>query len=162
MLSALLYIPGVKGESKDAKYPEWIEIDGWSFGQSQTGTSAFGTGSAAGRVSMEDFTFNKHFDKSSVKLFELCASGQYIDSATLLVRRTGSKSGQLEDFFRIDFKGLIISSYQTSGAAGDSGLPSESISFNFMEHKNTFYIQKDGAAAGQVIAGYNVKTGVAF
>jgi type VI secretion system Hcp family effector len=161
MLSALLNIPGVKGEAKDAKYPEWIELDGWSFGQNQSGTSAYGTGSAAGRVTMDDFTFTKHFDKSSVKLFELCAAGQFIDNAILLVRRSGAKSGQLEDYFKIEFKGLIISSYQTSGSAGDSGLPSESISFNFVEHKNTFFVQKDGAPAGQVMAGYNVKTGVA-
>ena len=161
MLSALLQIPGVQGESRDAKYSGWIELDGWSFGQSQSGTSAYGSGSAAGRIAMEDFTFSKHFDKSSVKLFELCAPGQFIDNAKLMVRRTGAKSGELEDYFQIDFQGLIISSYQTSGSAGDSGLPNESISFNFVSHKNTYFVQRDGARAGQIMAGYNVKTGVA-
>ena len=71
MLSALLQIPGIQGESRDSKYPGsagWMELDGWGFGQTQSGTSAYGSGSAAGRVSMEDFTFNKHFDKSSVKV----------------------------------------------------------------------------------------------
>ena len=139
-----------------------MELDGWGFGQTQSGTSAYGSGSAAGRISMEDFTFNKHFDKSSVKLFELCARGQFIDNATLLVRRTGAKSGELEDYFKIEFQGLIISSYQTSGSAGDSGLPNESISFNFVSHKNTYFVQRDGSPAGQVMAGYNVKTGVAI
>ncbi len=159
MLSALLKIGSIPGESLDAKYPGWIEIDGWSFGQSQSGAGATGSGSASGKVEMEDFQFNKHFDRSSTHLFHACATGEYIEEATLIVRRAGMKSGDMQEYFQIDFKGLIVSSYQTSGSAGDSGLPSESISFNFAAHRNTFLVQKDGGESGRLSAGYNVKTG---
>jgi type VI secretion system secreted protein Hcp len=161
MLSALLWIQAIKGEAKDAKYADWIELDGWNFGQSQSGSSAFGAGSGSGKVSMDDFQFTKHFDKSSVKLFEACATGQFIDKATLVVRRSGQKSGQLEDHLKIEFTGLIISGYSTRGSAGDAGLPSESIAFNFTKHLNTYFHVKDGSPSGQIVAGYDVKTGVA-
>lgn len=162
MLSAFLKIEGIDGEVIEPKYKNWIAVHGWSFGQSQRGSSAFGTGAAAGKVEMEDFHFNKSFDRSSVKLFESCATGQFINSATLAVVRAGMADGESQEYFRIDFTGLIISSYQTAGSAGDHGLPSESISFNFARNVNTFTSQKDGIGQGSMIAGYDVKTGQAL
>ena len=159
MLSALLYIKGVPGEAQDSMYKEWIEIEGWNFGENQSGSSAFGAGSGAGKVSMQDFQFHKHFDKSSIKLFEKCATGEQISDASLLVRRSGASSGDLENYYRVDFKDLIISHYSTSGGAGDSGLPAESIAFNFAAHTSTYFIQKDGQLVGQLGTSYSVKTG---
>jgi type VI secretion system secreted protein Hcp len=158
--SIILDIPSIPGESNDAKYAGKIEIDSFDFGQTQTGSSAFGSATGAGRVHMNDFSFTKHADKSSPKLMEKCASGEHIPSATLILRRSGDTGGDLVEYFRAEFSDLMVSSYQTSGADGDSGLPVEQIAFNFAAIKVTYSIQKKGAAAGRVMAGYDVRQNV--
>ncbi len=156
--SMILDIPSIPGESNDSKYLGKIEIDSFNFGETQSGTAAFGSGTGSGRVSMNDFTLTKHADKSSPKLLEKCAAGEHIPNATLILRRSGDQSGELVEYFRAEFSDLMVSSYQTSGSDGDAGLPIEHIAFNFATIKITYTIQKAGGSGGFVAAGYDVRT----
>jgi len=150
----------IPGESQDdnSAYNNKIEIDGWSFGQQQTGMSQTGTGRTGGKVTASDFTFTKHVDLSSPKILQNCATGSNIASATLIARRTGLTSGALTPYLNVIFTDLIISSYQTSGTAGDSGLPAEHISFNFATIQYQYTPQDQGTTKGVLQAGYNYKT----
>jgi type VI secretion system secreted protein Hcp len=150
----------IPGESQDdnSAYNSKIEIDGWSFGQQQVGMSQTGTGRTGGKVSASDFTFTKHTELSSPKLLQNCATGTNIPSATLIARRTGLASGALSAYLTVVFTDLIISSYQTSGTAGDSGLPVEHISFNFATIQFQYTPQDQGASKGTLQAAYNFKT----
>ncbi len=159
-VSFLLDIAGIPGESVDEQYQGKIEIDGWSFGQSQTGIRQSGTGRAGGKVSVQDFTFTKHADKSSPKLLQACATGDHVASATLIARRTGLKGGGLTPYLNVVFTDLIISSYQTSGSSGDAGLPLENISFNFAKIEYQYTPQDAGASKGTLRAAYDLKTSV--
>jgi type VI secretion system secreted protein Hcp len=162
-VSFLLDMIGVPGESVDdnSAYNGKIEIDGWSFGQSQSKVIQSGTGRAAGKVSVNDFTFSKHADKSSPKLMEACATGDHIKQATLTARRTGLTGGGLTPYLTVVFTDLIISSFQTGGSAGDSGLPAENISFNFAKIEYQYTPQDQGASKGTLRAAYDLKTSVA-
>ena len=156
-VSFLLDMTGIPGESVDEAYPNKIEIDGWSFGQSQSGVMQAGSGRTAGKVSVQDFTFTKHADISSPKLMQACATGDHISQATLIARRTGQTGGGLTPYLNVVFTDLIISSYQTSGSAGDSGLPAEHISFNFAKIEYQYTPQDQGKSLGTLRAAYDLK-----
>ena len=161
-VSFLLDITSIPGESQDdnSAYNNKIEIDSWNFGSSQGGMTQTGTGRVSGKVSVQDFTFAKHADKSSPKIMEYCATGQHIDKAILIARRTGEAAGDLTPYLKITFTDLIISSYQTSGSNGDSGMPSENISFNFAKIEKEYIPQNQGKTQGTLKAGYDLKTSV--
>jgi len=161
-VSFLLDVTAIPGESVDpnSAYNQKIEIDGWSFGSSQSGVMQAGTGRGAGKVSVQDFTFTKHADRSSPKLLESCATGNHIQQATLIARRTGDLGGGLTPYLNVVFTDLIISSYQTSGSNGDSGLPAEHIQFNFAKVQYQYTPQDQGKSLGTISASYDLKTSV--
>jgi type VI secretion system secreted protein Hcp len=161
--SFLLDIAAIPGESQDdnSAYNNKIEIDGWNFGSSQTGMSQTGTGRVGGKVSVSDFHFTKHADKSSPKLMEYCATGQHIDKVLMTARRTGEDAGDLTPYLKITLTDVIVSSYSTNGSNGDVGLPAESISFNFSQVDKEYVPQDKGKTQGTLKSGYNLKTSAA-
>src|SRR5512140_2425488 len=84
-----LKIEGIEGESEDSEHKGWIDVLSWSWGETQTGTMAYGGGGGGGKVSMQDFHFVMRVCKASPKLLEACASGQHYGSATLEARKAG-------------------------------------------------------------------------
>ena len=144
--SAILDIPTIPGESNVEKFKGKIEIDNFNWGQSQSGSSQFGSGSGAGKVSFHDFSFTKHTDKSSPKLFEKCATGEHIPNATLILRKSGDMGGELVEFFRAEFTDLIVSSFQTSGHDGDAGLPTREYFVQLLRGEEDVYDSGEGQA----------------
>jgi len=152
---AYLKIDGIEGESSEDKHKRWIELTSFNFGGAATGAADFGSGLASGKVAMQDFHFTKRMDVCSPKVMEACCAGKTYKFADLeLCRSTGEKVVYL----KVHFDELIISSYQTGGAAGDGGMPSEQISFNFTK-VNYSYIPLDsmGRPQGALQAGYDIK-----
>lgn len=154
-VAAYLKIEGVDGESNEENHIDWIEVLSHNFGGHTQGGGDYGSGHLAGKASFHDFTFTKRCDKSTPKLFEACATGQNFKFADLECVRT---AGDKTTYLKIHFEHLILSSYNTSGSAGDGGLPQESISFNFVKFDVTYKpLDKDGRPMGQVQAGYDLK-----
>jgi len=60
---------GIEGEAEDKTHKSEIELESWSFGESNSGSHAGGTGGGAGKVSMQDFHFVMKVNKASPKLF---------------------------------------------------------------------------------------------
>ena len=52
-----LQITGIDGESTDAKHKGWIDVESWSWGETNPGVRATGGGAGAGKVQMQDFHF---------------------------------------------------------------------------------------------------------
>ena len=122
-----LKIQGIDGESGDAKHKGEIELESWSWGESQTGHQA-GGGGGAGKVAMQDFHFTMKINKASPKLMYACASGQHIPAATLVCRKAG---GDQNPFLTVKFSDLLVSSYQTGGSGQSSIVPMDQIALNF-------------------------------
>jgi type VI secretion system secreted protein Hcp len=132
-----LKIDGIDGESKDSKHKNEIDIEAFSWGEAQTGTSHAGGGSGAGKVNMQDIHFTSSYvSKASPKLFLACATGEHIKKAVLICRRAGKEQ---QEFWKWTFSDLLISSYQAAGHTGGDGLPGDQFSLNFtkieMEYK---------------------------
>lgn len=122
----ILEIDGVKGESKDAKYKECIDVESFSWGASNPTSFGQGGGGGSGKVSFQDMHFTKATDKASPELFFRCANGEHLTKATLHVRKAGK---QQQEFYTITLDALAVSSFQSGGHSG--GGVTESFSLGF-------------------------------
>ncbi|WP_020475104.1 Hcp family type VI secretion system effector [Zavarzinella formosa] len=150
----LLEIDGIKGESKDDKHKDTIEIASFSWGASNSGSQGSGGGGGTGKVSFNDLSLTGQVSKASPLLFLACANGQHIKKATLYVRKSG---GDAQDFYKISMEDLLVSSIQHSDSTG-GGIPQESFSLNFAKVKLEYFEQKpDGSLGGATTFGWDVK-----
>lgn len=155
LVDYFLKIEGIEGESLDDKHKNEIQLESWSWGATNQG--AFGTtaGGGSGKVQMQDFHFVMQHNKASPKLMLACASGEHIKSALLTCRKAGKEQ---QEFLKIKFTDLVISSYQTGGTGQNNALPMDSISFNYAQIDKEYAPQgNDGKLQGPIKAGWNVQ-----
>lgn len=146
-------IQGIDGESQDSKHKNEIDVISWSWGATQPGTMAYGGGGGAGKVSYQDFHFQKRTDKASPNLLQACSDGRHIDEIKFTVRKAGKEQ---QEYLVITFTESIISSYSISGH-GEAELQ-EQVSINFSKQKTEYKVQnKDGSLGGAVTSCWDVK-----
>jgi type VI secretion system secreted protein Hcp len=151
-----LKIDGVDGESTDDKHKGEIELASWGFGGQNAGSFSSGGGGGTGKVALQDFTFVKKTDKSSVKLFTACCTGEHLKSATLVCRKAGKDQ---QEFLTIVLTSAIVSSYQTGGSADSEVIPMDHVSLNYAKIEYKYKEQKaDGSLGGEVVGGWDVTT----
>jgi type VI secretion system secreted protein Hcp len=150
-----LQITDVPGESTDAKHKNWIDVDSWSWGETQSGTAQSGGGGGAGKVAMQDFHFVSAMSKASPKLFLACATGQHFKEAKLVGRKAGKSQ---QEFLSWTFSDILVSSYQT-GAGEAAASPVDQVSLNFSKVQVSYKAQKaDGSLDKAITAGWDTKT----
>jgi type VI secretion system secreted protein Hcp len=108
----------IKGESRDAKHKDEIEVLSWSWGLSQSGTLNQGGGGGAGKVSFQGFTFTHHVDKASPLLMKACATGEHIKDATVTVRKAGKAP---QEYLLITMSDVLVTSVSMSVDADGDG-----------------------------------------
>jgi type VI secretion system secreted protein Hcp len=147
-----LKIDGIKGESQDKTHKDEIQLNSFTWGAANMGTSATGGGAGAGRVQFHDFHFVMGVNKASPKLMLACANGEHIRSAILTCRKAGKEQ---QEYLKYTFTDLLISKFFTGGT---EVMPTEEISFNFSKVELEYKEQKpDGTLGGAVKAFYDVK-----
>jgi len=151
-----LKIDGIEGEAQDKTHKNEVQLESWSFGETNGGTAASGGGGGAGKVSMGDFHFVMRANKATPKLFLACANGEHIKKAVLTCRKAGKDQ---QEYLKWTFSDLLVSSYQTGGSASSDVVPLDQISINFTEAQVDYKEQKaDGTLGGAVTTKYNVKS----
>jgi type VI secretion system secreted protein Hcp len=150
-----LKIDGIQGESKDDKHKDEIDVESWSWGETNSGDAAYRGGEGAGKVSAQDFVFIMKVNKASPKLMEACASGEGIKKAVL----TATKAGKTEqDYLKITLNDFIVSGYKTVGGSNADVLPTDQVTLNFakmeMEYKEQ---QVGGSLGGSTRGGWDFK-----
>jgi type VI secretion system secreted protein Hcp len=150
-----LKIDGIDGESQDDKHKGEIDLESWSWGETNAGTHAGGGGGGAGKVAMQDFHFVMKINKASPKLLLSCANGEHIKKAVLVCRKAGKDQ---QEYLKFTFSDLLISSYQTGGSAGSSVVPTDQISFNYSKIEMEYSPQKpDGSLDAPAKVGWDLK-----
>lgn len=150
-----LKLDGIEGEGSDHKQKGEIDIESWSWGETNAGSHATGGGGGAGKVVMQDFHFVMKINKASPKLFLACATGQHIPTGVLTCRKAGGKQA---DFLIVKMTDLLVSSYQTGGSGHSDIVPTDQISLNFSKIEFDYKEQKaDGSMGGSTKAGYDLK-----
>lgn len=153
----LLKLDGVTGESQQAGHEEWIEIESWSWGAVNAGSSGMGSGAGSGKASLQDFHFVVTHGVASPILFQKCTTGEPIAKAKLHIRKAG---GEQQVFVEWRFTDVLLSSYQVGGSGGGDPLPTDQVSFNFTKLEVEYKPQNaDGTLGASIPGSYNVKTG---
>jgi type VI secretion system secreted protein Hcp len=154
---AFIKIKDIPGESNDKKHAGEIEIESFSWGLSQTGSAASGTGHGAGKAQLQDFSFTKKTDKSTPNLMQHCATGKHIAEVLVTIRKAG---GEQVEYLKYKFTDCIVSSYQIGGSGqGTDQVPVETVSMNFTTITVDYQEQgQDGKPkGGPVHGGWDVK-----
>ena len=149
-----LKIEGIKGESRDDKHKDQIDILSYSWGATQSGSPGFGGGAGAGKVQFQDFHFTTRVGTASPQLFLGCATGEHFKSAILTTRKAG---GAQQDFLIIKLNDVLVTSYQNGGASGGD-VPTDQFSLNFAQINYEFKEQKeDGSLVPGSSGGWDIK-----
>jgi type VI secretion system secreted protein Hcp len=149
-----LKIDSIDGESSDDKHKGEIDVQSWSWGETNAGTHAGGGGGGAGKVNMQDFHFVMAINKATTKLMLACSTGQHLPKAVLTCRKAG---GSQQEYLKITMSDVLVSSYSTGGSKGQV-VPTENIALNFAKIEFEYKPQKpDGSLDAPVKAGWDLK-----
>ena len=146
-----LKLDDIKGESRDAKHKDEIDILTYSLGAVQSATTHAGSGGGSGKVKMHDLSLTKLVDKATPNLFVACCSGKHFKEAILTVRKAGENP---LEYLKIVMKQVLVSSYS-------SGNGTENISLNFAEVLMEYVPQMaDGSGAASILVGWDIARNV--
>ena len=140
-----LDLDGVKGESRDSKHLETIDVLSWSWGLSQSGTAHMGGGAGAGKVSVQDISFTHYIDKASPTLMLFCCNGKHMKKGKLIVRKAGENP---LEYLTIDLEDILVSHVSTGGSHGEDRL-TENFTLNFAKFKLEYIPQTESGAGGK-------------
>ncbi|GBU17880.1 MULTISPECIES: type VI secretion system tube protein Hcp [Methylobacterium] len=143
-LDIFLKLDGIKGEAQDHKYKDEIDVLSWSWGASQSGTTHGGSGSGAGKVSIQDLSITKYLDKSSPTLFQHCANGKHIKKGTLILRKAGEKP---LEYLTIEFEDIIVTHVSMGGSGSEDRL-TENVTLNFGTYHMKYAVQTATGSKG--------------
>ncbi len=106
-----LQIDSIDGESTDINHPKWIEINSFSWGISNAGSTG-GGGAGSGKAVVEDFDWFQSVDKTTPKIFTTVASGLHIKKVTLDVAKAGASK---DSFFQMIFEDVLFTKLKVNG-----------------------------------------------
>jgi len=150
-----MQLDGIKGESKDDKYAESIDVLAWSWGVSNSGSAHMGTGQGTGKANFQDISFTKYVDKSTADLMFACSSGKHVAKAKLICRKAGTDP---LDYLTFNFTDILVSSISTGGGKGEERL-TENVTLNFGTVQMEYWTQsKTGAKDKNALFGWDIPT----
>ena len=142
----------IKGESLDAKHKDEIEVLSYSWGVSNAGSMAHGSGGGEGRATFHDLSFVHAVDKASPVLMQACATGVHIKEGTIIHRKAGK--GQ-QEYLVVKMNDIIVTGV-THGGGSDGH--SENVSLAFAKVSLEYKPQKpDGSLDAGVFFKYDLK-----
>src|SRR4029077_8024242 len=146
-------IGDIKGESLDAKHKDEIEILSFSWGVTNSGSAATGSGAGSGKATFQDLVVVHNIDKASPDLMRACATGTHLKEATITHRKSGK--GQ-QEFLVVKMNDVIITGVTHGGATGQPY--SETVSLAFAKVDLEYQPQKaDGSLDAGVHFKYDLK-----
>ena len=139
--------PDIKGEAKDKKHPNEIDVLAWSFGLSNSGSAQIGGGAGSGKVNVQDLSFTKYVDSASAPMWLATCNGKHYDEAMLVVRKAGENP---VEYVKIKMTQVLITSVSTGGSGGEDRL-TENVTLNFAKVNFDYTPQDDKGKAGTAI-----------
>jgi type VI secretion system secreted protein Hcp len=142
----------IKGESLDDKHKDEIEVLSYSWGVSNAGSMAHGSGGGEGKSTFHDLSFVHKVDKASPILMQACANGTHIKEAIITHRKAGK--GQ-QEYMIVKLNDVIITGIAHAGSGDEH---SENVSMAFSKVAFEYKPQKpDGSLDAGIIFKYDVK-----
>lgn len=110
-----------------AGLPAPVQVLSYSWGVSNSGSTAVSGGAGAGKATVQDLQLTKHVDESSVALMRAVATGTHTANATFALCDPKDCAGTTTMTYRLE--NILVSSV-AQGAAG-AGTPTENVALNF-------------------------------
>ncbi|HEX3539463.1 MAG TPA: type VI secretion system tube protein Hcp [Acidimicrobiales bacterium] len=152
-ISYFLKIAGVTGESVDPKHKGEIDVESWSWGESNSGATNGTLG--PGKAVAQDFHFVTSVGRQSPQLLVACASGSTYKEAVLTCRKNGPTAFE---FLKILMFNLYVSSYQVGGSGASDNVPLEQVSLHFQKIEMEEFDQNADGSPVMTFGGYNFAT----
>src|SRR3989344_4704549 len=110
-----LQIDSIKGESTDKNHKDWIDINSFSWGISNSGSVVSGGGGpSSGQAVFSPLSWTQQLDKSVPPMLVGVASGKHYKDATLDVQQATAKSTGV--FFQMKFDDVLLTELDIAGA----------------------------------------------
>lgn len=148
-----LAVNGIPGSMVERK-PFMADIYVKSFSWGEKMSIAYGAGSGAGKVNMDDLVVIKPIDRASVGLAGACAVGEHIRELRLTVCRM--IRGREVPVYSIYLYDVLVSG---TSVEMDQGQFFERVSFNYTRAQWTYYeVKEDGSLGASVTKTFDLKT----
>jgi type VI secretion system secreted protein Hcp len=147
-------IGDIKGESKDARHKDEIEVLSFSWGLFHAaGAGGSGGGAGAGKPVFQDLSIVHHIDKASPPLMRACAAGTHLKDATITHRKAGQNQ---HEYIIITLEDVVVTGVTH---AGDRGQPApETVTLAFGKVDFEYRPQKpDGSPDAGIHFTYDVR-----
>jgi type VI secretion system secreted protein Hcp len=146
-------IDSVQGESEDGTHANQVEVTGWNWGATQTGSASSGKGAGTGKASVSDLTYTAYVDRSVPTLLNMLLLGTPFDSAQLSIcKATGAET---LDYLVIKMTNGLISGVTFTGNPGDE-LQAVNVSLNFAAVEVDYTPQTHGGTGAVVTMNYQI------
>ena len=157
-MALFIKFDGVDGEAQDKDHKSWSDILAFSWGMHKAGAGATGQTRRRGVATVEDVVVTKEYDKSSVKIAESVLSGKIFPKVE--IHNTATFGDARATFLKYELKNVMVSSHNVSAAGGGDAVPTETLSLNFEQVKQT-YVEYDskGGKKGNVEMTWKVEEG---
>ena len=160
-MAGYIKFEGVDGESKDKDHKGWSDLDSFSQGMSQPGSSATGPARRRGDVILDDISVTKNLDKASPKIGEAVCNGKVFPKVEIHLTASYTDAGRVT-YYAYELKNVLVTHYHVSGSGQSEQVPIDDIAMNFEEIKVTYTEADDkGNKKGSVEYGWKVEAGEA-
>lgn len=157
-LECMLEITDVKGESQVAGYEDQIDVVDWDWSMTQSGISHLGSGSGAGRVTVQDLMVVKYVDSATHALMRACCNGKHFPKAKLTVRKAG---GEPMPYLEVTMEQVMVTNVST-GSELVNERQAERIALNFAKVTVDYTPQNEkGSTAAKKTMKYDIAKNVA-
>jgi type VI protein secretion system component Hcp len=147
---------GVNGGSPKASHINWLELDNWDFSMNQTADPNVKGGRPSKTSATGRFGFS--IVHNGPQLFNLCASGQYINSPIVFEAErsglTGTGATSTAVYLQLTFNRSVVSHRSLSG---DDGQKMEHIEIVFQSVQMTYRQVVAGALGPPITKTYDAK-----
>jgi type VI secretion system secreted protein Hcp len=155
-MAAYMKLGDIKGDVSNPDHKEWIMIESMSAPIYRSiASGARNQGRTQGETTLGDITVIKQLDKSSTKIQEASAKGDF--QKEVEIHLCTDVKGKEEPYLKYKLENVIISSYSFHGNSSGSPLPTEQLSLNYTKVTWTYVVvNKDtGKKEGQVETMYD-------
>jgi type VI secretion system secreted protein Hcp len=149
-----LKFSAVKGESKDDKHKEEIDIDSFSIGGQNVGGSHYGGGGGLGKVEVHDFSFSKKVDVATHALWANLLTHKVDPTVTFTAKKGGG--AEAITYMTVIMTNALVTNIHNSGS-GEYITESVTIKFETIEIKYQEQDKDGKKQGGEKITKFDVK-----
>lgn len=154
-IDVYLQIEGIKGESRDAGHPEWMECLTVDLGVHQPRTAATSSsGHTVGRCHHDTIVIGRLSDLATPILLQTCAMGRTLPKARIEFMRADGQ-GKPVKYFEIELENVLVGEVAPEVSEGQP--MSEHLALAYSKIKWRYTQQKiGGGTAGLTVGGWDL------